>query len=405
MTQLNTPYPATAYLTGFLRSRGHDVRQYDPAIELVCRLFSSTGLKRVRASLPRSTKMQPDSVQFFKSAFDDYARTVDSVVAFLQGRDPSLAVRLAARAYVPEGPRFLALDEEHLNWAFGALGVQDRAKYIASLYLDDLADVLREGVDERFALSRYGEKLAASVPTFEPLERALRGHVSLVDEILQEITAELVDKHEPEVVGLTLPFPGNVYGGLRIAQSVRKLSPGTKIILGGGYVSTELRTLTDAGIFDYADFITLDDGERPFLNILEHLAGERNESELLRTYVCRDGAVRLLSSPKEHDLPFKDSGIPTYDGLPMEKYLSVLEMLNPMHRLWSDARWNKATLAHGCYWKKCSFCDVNLDYIGRYDAAGADLILERMQAVARETGQSGFHFVDEAAPPAVLKAL
>jgi hypothetical protein len=39
-------------------------------------------------------------------------------------------------------------------------------------------------------------------------------------------------------------------------------------------------------------------------------------------------------------------------------------MLNPMHRLWSDGRWNKLTVAHGCYWKKCSFCDVGLDYIG-----------------------------------------
>ena len=38
-----------------------------------------------------------------------------------------------------------------------------------------------------------------------------------------------------------------------------------------------------------------------------------------------------------------------------------------MHRLWSDGRWNKLTVAHGCYWKKCSFCDVSLDYIGRYD--------------------------------------
>jgi hypothetical protein len=80
-------------------------------------------------------------------------------------------------------------------------------------------------------------------------------------------------------------------------------------------------------------------------------------------------------------------------------------MLNPMHRLWSDGRWNKLTVAHGCYWKKCSFCDVSLDYIARYESASAALLADRIEAIIAETGQTGFHFVDEAAPPKALKAL
>jgi radical SAM superfamily enzyme YgiQ (UPF0313 family) len=100
----------------------------------------------------------------------------------------------------------------------------------------------------------------------------------------------------------------------------------------------------------------------------------------------------------EPDMPFDDVGTPTWDGLPLDRYLSLLDMLNPMHRLWSDGRWNKLTVAHGCYWKKCSFCDVSLDYISRYDAAATTLV-DRIEAIVRETGQTGFHFVDEAAPP------
>jgi len=80
-------------------------------------------------------------------------------------------------------------------------------------------------------------------------------------------------------------------------------------------------------------------------------------------------------------------------------------MLNPMHRLWSDGRWNKLTIAQGCYWKKCSFCDVSLDYIGRYETATAQTLVDRIEAIVAETGQTGFHFVDEAAPPKMLKAL
>jgi hypothetical protein len=106
-----------------------------------------------------------------------------------------------------------------------------------------------------------------------------------------------------------------------------------------------------------------------------------------------------------HDIPQKDVGAPDYSGLPLDRYLSILEMLNPMHRIWSDGRWNKLTLAHGCYWKKCSFCDVTLDYIGRYDPSPADQLVDRMVEVARATGERGFHFVDEAAPPATLRKL
>jgi hypothetical protein len=107
----------------------------------------------------------------------------------------------------------------------------------------------------------------------------------------------------------------------------------------------------------------------------------------------------------EADVPFAEVGTPTWDGLPLDRYLSLLDMLNPMHRLWSDGRWNKLTVAHGCYWKKCSFCDVSLDYIGRYDGAPAELLVDRIEEIIAETGQTGFHFVDEAAPPKALKAL
>ena len=114
--------------------------------------------------------------------------------------------------------------------------------------------------------------------------------------------------------------------------------------------------------------------------------------------------VELRSDPALHDLPLRDAGTPTYAGLPLDRYLSLFEMLNPMHRLWSDGRWNKLTIAHGCYWKQCTFCDVTLDYNARYDRAPADLLVDRIVAMIAVTGQTGFLFVDEAAPPAGLGA-
>jgi radical SAM superfamily enzyme YgiQ (UPF0313 family) len=413
MTQINTPYPATAYLTGFLRGRGFDVVQADPALELVLRLFSRAGLAAIKDEFEKKydSRNAPKSVRHFLYHYDAYYRTIDAVVRFLQGRDPTLAHRITNDGFLPQGPRFRVLEDydadgnDGLGMAFGSLGLQDRAQHLASLYIDDLADVIREGVDPKFELSRYAEKLAASAPSFDPILESLGGPATLVDQFLDDITRELFEQHHPAVVGMTLPFPGNVYGAFRMAQTIRRLSPSTKIIFGGGYVNTEWRELAEPRVFDFVDYITLDDGEKPLLTILESLAEGKAPTKLLRTLVRDAGGVVQRTDKTLHDIPLKDAGTPTYDGLPLEKYLSLCELLNPMHRLWSDGRWNKLTLAHGCYWKKCSFCDVSLDYIGRYEPQAADDLVDRIEALVRETGQTGFHFVDEAAPPKLLDAL
>ncbi|HEY1817592.1 MAG TPA: radical SAM protein [Kofleriaceae bacterium] len=409
MTQLNTPYPATAYLTGFLAQHApeHVVAQADPALELFLRLFSKDGLGAIagelRARLDDADDAPPPSIAHFLANADAYVTTIDAVVGFLQGRDPALAMRIATRVFLPEGPRFTAIGQgPGLDWAFGKLGVADRGKHLASLYIDDLADVIKDGIQPHFELARYGEHLAASAPSFDALHDELEGEPTLVDATLDAIARELWDEHRPELVGLTVPFPGNVYGALRIARAIKQHAPATRVALGGGYVNTELRELADPRVFGYVDFITLDDGERPLLALLDHLADPAKP--LFRTFVRDGGRVELVTAPL-HDIPFREVGTPTYRGLPLDRYVSLFEMLNPMHRLWADGRWNKLTVAHGCYWKKCTFCDVTLDYIARYDPVAADVLVDRIEALVAETGQTGFHFVDEAAPPAGLRAL
>ena len=417
MTQLNTPYPSTAYLTGFLRSRGIAAVQEDLALALVLRLFTQAGLDAVKArALAMSEARRNASVYAFLDQFATYRSTIAPTIRFLQGGDSTLAHRIAARGLLPEGPRFAALDAyedaeldgdsgDPLAWAFGALGTQDKARHIATLYLNDLADVIKGAVDERFEFVRYAESLASSQPTFEPLAAALAAPTTLIDDLLIELTLAAIERHQPTLVLLSVPFPGAVYAALRMGQAIKARHPNVKIAMGGGYVNTELRELTEPRVFDFVDYLTLDAGERPVLSLIEHLRGERGAQRLQRTFVRNaEGRVQYVNMA-EPDIAFEDVGTPTWDGLPLHQYLSLLDMLNPMHRLWSDGRWNKLTVAHGCYWKKCSFCDVNLDYIGRYEGASATVLADRIDTIVRETGQTGFHFVDEAAPPKALKAL
>jgi radical SAM superfamily enzyme YgiQ (UPF0313 family) len=443
MTQLNTPYPSTAYLTGFLRSRGIQAAQADLALELVLALFSREGLRQIRLAVRAALTAHTARLQAFDDQFERYLATIEPTIAFLQGRDATLAHRIATRQFLPEGARFAALEAfvdaddpdgeggDPLAWAFGALGQQDRARHLATLYLNDLADVIRQAVDERFEFVRYAESLAMSQPSFDPLAQALSAPPNLLDCTLARLTRDALARHDPTVVLLSVPFPGAVYGALRIAQTVKAERPDIRIALGGGYVNTELRELAEPRLFDFVDAVTLDAGERPLLALLEHWHGTRSRSRLVRTFVREQGIQEANDGPRhetcnaqfgvhetvgavgavrylnfaEADIPFDAVGTPTWDGLPLPRYLSLLDMLNPMHRLWSDGRWNKLTVAHGCYWKQCSFCDVSLDYISRFDAATAGTLADRIEAIVAETGQTGFHFVDEAAPPKSLKAL
>ncbi len=418
MTQLNTPYPSTAYLTGFLRSRKFNAVQADLALELVLNLLSESGIDALHTACTEQSNtlidgIQSDSITSFMAQFSRYRATIVPTIRFLQNTDSTVSHRIAGRNFLPEGPRFAALDNyinegddeytDTLSWAFGALGTQDRARHIATLYLNDLADVIRDAIDSRFEFVRYAESLAASQPHFDSLADALTLAPTVVDTVLERLTVATVNQYQPTVVLISVPFPGTVYAAFRIAQTIKKNYPQVKIILGGGFVNTELRELGEPRVFDYFDYVTLDSGENPIIALLEHIQGKRSKQRLVRTFSCESRVVKYTNFI-EPDVVFEKVGTPTWDGLPLQKYLSLLDMLNPMHRLWSDGRWNKLTIAHGCYWKKCSFCDVSLDYISRYDAATAATLVDRVEQIVTETQQTGFHLVDEAAPPKSLKA-
>ena len=405
LTQLNTPYPSTAYLTSFLRSHGYRAHQADVGIEMVLALFSQAGLKRVfNIVRDQSIDDLPGEARQMLSLARAYEETIDPVIRFLQGRDPTLSSRICQGTFLPQGPRFsMHHSREHVRDSPG--NQTDQAKHMATLYLEDLADLVQATVTPHFALSRYAESIAMQAASYDNLAHALDQPLSLTDEWMIDAMWRHVEQYQPSVVGFSVPFPGNLFGALRMGQQLRLRRRDIKVVLGGGYANTELRRLRDPRVFEVLDFVTLDDGERPFLCLLEYLEGMREETHLCRTFLRTGQVVVFRNGAKESNVAQAEIGTPTYDGLNLDHYISILDTLNPMHRLWSDGHWNKLTVAHGCYWKQCTFCDVGLDYIGRYEVSPGHVLVDRIETLIAETGKRGFHFVDEAAPPVGLKHL
>jgi radical SAM superfamily enzyme YgiQ (UPF0313 family) len=402
-TQLNTPYPATAYIKGFLNTKGISSVQADLGIEVTLAIFNKGGLTKLfKAINSKEWELSPNS-QRILALENNYINTIDQVILFLQGKLDTIAHLICSRTFLPEGDAFDQMDD--LDWAFGAMGKQDKAKHIASMYLEDLGNLIKDTIDPHFGFSRYAESLGRSANTFDELYAALNASVTYLDTIILEILEKHIQKVQPKLVCISVPFPGNLYTSLRCGQWIKKHHPTIKVAMGGGFANTELRSLSDPRVFEFYDFITLDDGETPIELLIKHIDGKLEVQDLKRCLTLLNGAVTYINGSIQPDYKQHQLGTPDYEGLWLDQYISVIELVNPMHSLWSDGRWNKLTMAHGCYWGKCTFCDISLDYIKTYEPATASLLADRMELMIAQTGQNGFHFVDEAAPPALMKAL
>lgn len=254
------------------------------------------------------------------------------------------------------------------------------AKREAGKVVDELAIWIRDNVDESFGFSRYAERICASAADFGDVEKLIRRR-GVVDRPLERRLEEAIAETHPTVIGVVCPFPGTLVGAFKIARYVKRRHPDIRTVLGGGFVSTELREMDDPRPRKYFDEFVFDEGYAPLARLLNG----------------RD--ARSVDVP-----PFVK---PDYDGIDMGDYFDVVETDNPMHRLWSSGRWLRLVMARGCYWHRCAFCDVRLPYIGCFRMPDPKTVVDAMEELssAQTLKRSNFHFVDEAMPPALIRGV
>lgn len=400
-TQLNTAYPATAYIKGFLEEKEVSVAHCDLSIELFTSVFTGDFLKSIFQEADELGSFNFPEIRKMKA---HYISRVDVVIGFLQKQDIDTARRILGAGFLPAGHRLLNVNTQ-IQWAAGQLGVIDKAKHFATLFIEEIGDFIQANVDEFFSFTKYAEQIATSASSFDQIDEFLNYQPTLIEDEMLAILEERIKKHAPNLVCFTIPFPGNLFAALRCSQFIKQFFPAIRIAFGGGYCNTELRSLEDPRIFEFIDFISLDDGEGPLLKIVKYIEGQVDINELERTFVLANNQVVYKDKIPNTIFHHRNLPAPNYSGLPFDKYLSFLDVVNPMHRMWTDERWNKLTISHGCYWKQCSFCDVTLDYIGNYQNTTAEDLVDKIEKIIKDTDITGFHFVDEAAPPKMLRAL
>ena len=290
------------YLKGFLNLHQVESYQLDLGLEVILTLFSKKKLASLFLEVENSQEEISDNSFRILTLKEEYLACIDPVIRFLQNKNSTLAYAIVERNILPQASRFNELSD--LEWAFGAIGIQDKAKHLATLFLQDLSDFIRETTDPFFGFNRYAERLGRTATSFDDLYQQLSKQETFTDTILLEILALKLTTFQADLVLISIPFPGNLYSGFRIAKFLKQNHPKIKISMGGGFPNTELRELKDPRVFDFVDFITLDSGERPVLNLIEYLNGKRKIETLKRTFVRENGKVNYINGALEKDFGF-----------------------------------------------------------------------------------------------------
>jgi len=447
-TQLNAPYPAIWYLDRFLRDRGHDSHPYDSSIMCLRSIFSAVGLRAIfaQARLVAGTKQKQQNTvvrqriaDYFRQE-DDYCHSIEAICAYLSGEDPGFAYRLAVGAGIPSGMRTEAVLGE-------AGGIQiDDAPALATAVLNDLSDFIRGTVDSGFETVRYAERIPASASSFETILNAVNNSW-ILQNFYRPLLDDIFSRHprhdsEPVLVCLSVPFPGCLAAAVMAAQCARQhYGPAAIIILGGGYVSTELRTTEDQLLFRNFDYLAYDGGYGALLSIIDHVQSKAAKAAAsaatratpttpavptalygtrwLDSSGLQPSVVPLQNPVAEQDPDYarqfqhyrekENQAIaeihPDYRAADFSQYLRIVDSPNPMHRLWNNTPWLKYRMAYGCYWQRCAFCDTQLHYIKHYQLTDQSRLLQAMEDAAGEHKLYGIHFVDEAMPPRLVRSL
>ena len=294
-------------------------------LEVILELFSKNGLTELFRTIDLTTVELDENLYRIFSLREDYIQTIDLVIVFLQNKNPTLGHLISSRSFLPEASRFNQLLD--LDEAFGPICIQDKAKYISTLYLEDLSDFINEVVDPHFGFSRYAERLGRMASSFDPLLNELEKEDTLISTISLKILEAQIKDFDPDVVCFSLPFPGNLFSGLKMAQFLKRNYPAVKIVAGGGFVNTELRSLRDVRVFNYLDYICLDDGEAPLFFLIEYLNGQRDLKNLKRVFTLQDNKLVFINVTKEKDIARKKTEKASNVNF---SYISCSEEIKPL---------------------------------------------------------------------------
>ncbi|MFC1889366.1 B12-binding domain-containing radical SAM protein [Thermodesulfobacteriota bacterium] len=257
---------------------------------------------------------------------------------------------------------------------------------MSSLYL-----VLDDGnsIEDRYTfLSRVFEPLMTVSTDIRGLDDMIREdrrnflRPFMAETLLPELLFD-----PPGLIGISLSCSGQLLGALTLAHLIRLHAPSLSIVFGGSLLCLlDAPMLRDILELPYVDYIIRYEGERSLPALVEVLLSGKSLDSVPNLVRIDDGA--LMATEVMDPLHPDECHPPCFDGLSDRGYAPPLKI--PILQ------------ARGCYWGRCTFCDIHL-YVGgkkKYIHCNPVSLTDRMIELSNRHGFDLFEIVTTAMSPA-----
>ena len=222
-------------------------------------------------------------------------------------------------------------------------------------------------------------------------KRASRAGKSISPGPVREVMTETIDAFVASydwrtcrLIGITVCL-NQLCASLLIAKKIKELAPSVPIVIGGASCAGCLGPSL-LGAFLQIDYTINGEGERPLLGLLHYLQGKRH---------TLPRAVYGRETPHSNDIE-KDQ-VPNLDSLPIPDFDDYFGQLRQLLKKRSVSPVVPIEFSRGCWWRRCNFCNLNLQWSG-YRAKSPKRMASEIDYLSRRYGVLDFAFMDNALP-------
>ncbi len=360
------PYLALPTLKAHLESRGHEVDQFDLNIEcydiFLSRKYLEHCTKIIRKRIDDPTRATED--QEVRPVYKD----ILSDTAFLES---ILNEVEDAKNVLKDENRFFQFD----TYSKAYTNLKIAMQLISYAHHPSRVDL-----DSFFMQGNPEENLSGILIATEDKVRNPFLH------IFEEHLIPKIPWDNYGIVGLSIIHIGQVIPGLTLARQLRKLYPDLHIVVGGSVFNRHADLLDDKQeLFkEFFHSLIVSEGELPLDQLVHHLK-ENKSLHTVPNLIHLEGN-KVIQNPKSEALPYEELVCPTFDQLPLEKYLMPYPVLPYMS-------------SRGCYWGKCTFCTHSFIYDSHYRKENEVRVAEELEHLSKKYKTKYFTFSDEAISP------
>jgi len=202
-------------------------------------------------------------------------------------------------------------------------------------------------------------------------------------DLLKEHVLDSIINEDPGLVGISVTATSQVMPAFSLARLLKERNSDIHITMGGSVFTKLIDNLQENHtLFALVDSFIVFEGEHALLGLIEQLEGNKDYSKV-PNLIYKEGSQIQVNKPF-HIEDINSLPTPDYDGFPLDRYLSPMRVL-PLQG------------SRGCYWRKCTFCNLHVDNL-RFRMRNLDLVLEDMERLKEKYGAEYMFFSDECMP-------